>query len=143
MADHAAHASDHGSHEAHYIRIWAILLVLLLVSIAGPWAGITIVTLITAFGIAFVKAYMVAKNFMHVTVESPVIWYIMLTVLALMVLFFAAVAPDVMNHDGSRWENVAAKKVTADAAAHAADAGGAHGAPASGAHGGGHGEGGH
>ena len=31
--------------------------------------GIQGVTLITAFGIAIVKAYLVAKNFMHINVE--------------------------------------------------------------------------
>ena len=47
--------------------------------------GIRVVMLITAFGIALVKAYMVAKNFMHLNVEQPVIHYIMAIGVALMV----------------------------------------------------------
>jgi len=38
--------------------------------------GIKVVTLITAFGIALVKAYLVAKNFMHINVERRFIPYI-------------------------------------------------------------------
>ncbi|MCO4744735.1 MAG: cytochrome C oxidase subunit IV family protein, partial [Proteobacteria bacterium] len=98
--------------EKSYVRIWAILLVLLLASVVGPligeMTGMMIITLITAFGIAFVKAWLVIKEFMHLTEEPPVIHYILITCIAFMFLFFAAVAPDVMNHHGSRWVNVAA-----------------------------------
>ena len=66
--------------------------------------GHKIVTLITAFGIAIVKAYLVAKNFMHINVEKRFIPYIVLTVLVFMLLFFAGVAPDVMKKDGRQWE---------------------------------------
>ena len=57
------------THHTNYVKIWAILCVLLAISIAGPLLEIRIVTLITAFGIAVVKAYIVAKNFMHVNVQ--------------------------------------------------------------------------
>ena len=40
------------------------------VSVVGPMLGIRAVTLITAFGIALVKAYLVAKNFMHLNVAE-------------------------------------------------------------------------
>lgn len=129
--DHAAHA-DHGG-EAHvhhydYPRIWAILVALLVVSVLGPMLGIKIITLITAFGIALVKAYMVVKYFMHLDVQQPFVHYFLATALAFMVLFFAAVSPDVMNHDGTRWENVAAKEATARVEAMEAAGGGEHGA---------------
>ena len=66
--------------------------------------GIKVVTLITAFGIALVKAYLVAKNFMHINVEKRFVPYIVATVLVFMVLFFAGVAPDVMKKQGTQWE---------------------------------------
>ena len=55
------------SEHAHpnYVKIWAILLGLLAVSVAGPFLGIWWVTLITAFGVALVKAYLVSANFMR------------------------------------------------------------------------------
>ena len=47
-----------------------------MVSVAGPMLGVKWLTLITAFGIAIVKAYLVAKNFMHVNVEQRFVAYI-------------------------------------------------------------------
>ena len=44
--------SDHG--HTNYIKIWGILLVLLIVSYLGPMLELRVVTLLTAFGIAFV-----------------------------------------------------------------------------------------
>jgi len=107
MSDHAhaAHA-DHGdsaAHEAHYKKIWVVLLVLLLISFAGPFLGIRVVTMLTAFGIAVVKAWLVAKHFMHVTVQPRFVMYLMGTCLVFMLLFFAGAAPDVMEHEGANW----------------------------------------
>ena len=51
-----SHASARPHDHTHYIRIWAILCALLVVSVAGPMVGIRFVTLVTAFGIAIVKA---------------------------------------------------------------------------------------
>ena len=70
---------------------------------AGPFLEIQAVTLITAFGIAVVKAYLVAVHFMHINVTKRYIVYITATTLIFMLLFFAAVAPDVMQEDGSNW----------------------------------------
>ena len=88
----------------NYVRIWGVLCVLLVISILGPLLGIQTVTLITAFGIAVVKAYLVAKNFMHLDVQPRFVVYMLSTVLAFMFLFFYGAAPDVMRHQGSGWE---------------------------------------
>jgi caa(3)-type oxidase subunit IV len=101
MSEHA-HADAHSP--AHYVRIWSLLLVLLVISVAGPMLGVQWVTLVTAFGIAIVKAYLVAKHFMHVNVEQRFVTYALVTALVFMLLFFAAVAPDVMKKDGTGWE---------------------------------------
>jgi caa(3)-type oxidase subunit IV len=92
------------SHHRNYPKIWAILVVLLVISVAGPFLGIRTVTLITAFGIAIVKAYLVAKNFMHLDVQKPIIHWILATALVFMVLLFSGVAPDVMKDDGLMWK---------------------------------------
>jgi hypothetical protein len=79
--------------------------------------------LLTAFGIAIVKAYLVAANFMHLNIEKRYVSYLLLTALAFMMLFYAGVSPDVMNHRGRQWENVAAQQeveraLAAERAAH-------------------------
>jgi caa(3)-type oxidase subunit IV len=100
----AAHAAEHEHHEhPNYVRIWAILLVLLVISVLGPMIGIQAVTLITAFGIAIVKAYLVAKNFMHLNIEPRFVAYLLTTMLVFMLLFFAGSSPDVMRFEGSNW----------------------------------------
>ncbi|NRA32672.1 MAG: cytochrome C oxidase subunit IV family protein [Polyangiaceae bacterium] len=103
-------AADHGHHTpAFYVKIWVILLMLLGVSLAGPEIGIQWVTLLTAFGIAVVKAYLVAKNFMHLNLERRYVVYLLLTAVAFMFLFYAGTSPDIMNHVGRNWTNVAAQ----------------------------------
>lgn len=122
MAEHEEHAG-HG--QAYYVKIWGVLLVLLGASILGPLVAPHIesaaagagahfvkgwmITLMTAFGIAVYKAYLVAANFMHLRIEKRYITYLLATMLTLMLLFFAGVSPDVMEHEGQNWENVAAE----------------------------------
>lgn|SRR5574338_101954 len=115
-AEHAEHHAE-VHHHPNYLRIWAALLLLLVISVAGPMFGVKWVTLITAFGIAVVKAYLVARNFMHINVEKRFIAYAMVTVLVFVVLFFAGSAPDVMKDEGQRWEKPAWKAAEASAAA--------------------------
>lgn len=104
MAEHAhAHAHGGGHGDAFYVRIWAILLVLLVISIIGPELGIRVVTLITAFGIAIVKAYMVGRHFMHLGIERKWVVWILFVMLAFMLVMFAGIAPDVLKHEGQNW----------------------------------------
>jgi caa(3)-type oxidase subunit IV len=117
MTDHAHAATAHGDHHeehvhppSHYVKIWAILCVLLALSIAGPMLGVKLVTLLTAFGIAIVKAYIVCTYFMHLNIEKKYAAYLLATALAFIALFYFAVAPDVMNHQGRNWENTGAKQ---------------------------------
>jgi caa(3)-type oxidase subunit IV len=115
MADPAAHAE---AHHVNYVRVWQILLGLLVVSVLGPMIGIKIVTLITAFGIAVVKAYLVAKNFMHLNVQPRYVVYILGTTLVFMLLFFAGSAGDVMKHSGENWRKPYREPVPAAEAPH-------------------------
>jgi hypothetical protein len=105
---------------AHYGKVWLTLTILFVVSYCGPlfiapeagkMFGATVgkvVLMSTAFGIAIWKASLVVKEFMHLPVEKRFIWYIEGIVVAFMFLFFFAVAPDVMHHEGRNWENRAA-----------------------------------
>ena len=92
------------AHHRNYVKIWAILVVLLVISVVGPMTGIRVVMLTTAFGIALVKAYLVAKNFMHLDVEKPIVHWLLLVGLALMVLLYGALAPDVQKGEGQYWK---------------------------------------
>ncbi len=95
--------SEEHTHHPNYVKIWAILCGLLAVSVVGPMFGIQTVTLITAFGIACVKAYMVVKNFMHINIAKRYVTYLVATCLVFMLLLFAGTAPDVMKPDGENW----------------------------------------
>jgi caa(3)-type oxidase subunit IV len=97
-------------HHPNYVKIWAILVVLLLVSVVGSFSSIRAIVLIAAFGVAVVKAFLVAKNFMHVTIEKRWVPYLLLVMIAFVVILFAGVAPDVMNHSGLHWSNDAAQQ---------------------------------
>ncbi len=101
MSEHAEHG------DSHYIKIWAWLLVLLIISFIGPEFGIQWVTLLTAFGIAVVKAYLVAVHFMHINLTPRFMIYTITTTLVFMLLFFAGTAPDVMKSSGTNWEKPA------------------------------------
>jgi caa(3)-type oxidase subunit IV len=99
--------------EAHvqhpnYVKIWAILVALLIVSLIGSMSHMRAVLLIAAFGVAVVKAYLVAKNFMHVNVEKRWVPYLLIVCLLFIFIFFAGVSPDVMKHSGLHWTNPSA-----------------------------------
>lgn len=97
--------ASHAKHETNYVKIYGILLVLFVISVLGPTLGIEAVTLITAFGLAIVKATMVAGYFMHLNVEKRYVWYILLGMLVFMIVLFAGVAPDVMKSSGQNWRD--------------------------------------
>jgi caa(3)-type oxidase subunit IV len=110
--------------EAHvqhpnYVKTWAILVLLLIVSVLGSMTHIRDVVLIAAFGVALVKAYLVAKNFMHINVEKRWVPYLLVMCLLLVAVLFAGVAPDVMKHAGLNWTNPSANPpASAGAAKH-------------------------
>ncbi len=102
--------SEESHSHTNYVKIWAILLVLLFVSVLGPLVGNFYITLITAFGIAIVKALMVCAYFMHLKTEKRIVWYMLLASVALMVLFFSALMPDIMRSEGDNWEKTVVLK---------------------------------
>jgi caa(3)-type oxidase subunit IV len=101
------------SHHPNYKKIYVTLVILLVISVAGPFVGVVWITLLTAFGIALVKANLVVQNFMHLRWEKRIMKWMLATSLVLMFLFFAGVAPDVMQHNGHQWVNDAAIAATA------------------------------
>lgn len=98
--------SAHAEPTSHYVKIWAWLTVLFVISVCGPMLEIRSITLITAFGIAFVKAFLVAYHFMHLKIEKKYITYMLLAMVLMGILFFAGTAPDVMTPGGQNWERI-------------------------------------
>ncbi len=97
-------SEEHAEHSVQgYVKVWGVLVVLLVISVIGPELGIQWVTLVTAFGIAVVKAWLVATRFMHIREEPPFVSYAVISSLVLMFLFFFLTAPDVMKDDGTNW----------------------------------------
>jgi caa(3)-type oxidase subunit IV len=100
--------SEHEEHpHINYKKIYVILLVLFAVSVIGPEIGkafeMKIITLITAFGIAVVKAWMVCSYFMHLKYELRFISLMLFSCAGLLLLFFIGVAPDVLKAKGTNW----------------------------------------
>ena len=108
-----AHADAPRHDETNYVAIWGVLCALLGVSVLGPMAGVRFLTLITAFGIAIVKAYIVCRYFMHLNIEKKWVAYVLGFMLALMLVFFGGVAPDVLTHEGLRWQRTYVEPATA------------------------------
>ncbi len=106
-------SEQHESHHPNYTKIYIWLLILLVISVAGPFLEITWVTLVTAFGIAVVKATLVIQNFMHLKWERAIVKWMLATSVVFMGLLFFGVAPDVMEHEGQRWVNVSAQEAVA------------------------------
>ena len=100
---HENHEQQEHHEHPNYIKVYWILQALLVISVIGPEFEIQIVTLITAFGVACVKAYMVAVNFMHINIAKRYVTYLVATCLVFMLLFFAGTAPDVMKAEGDNW----------------------------------------
>jgi caa(3)-type oxidase subunit IV len=101
-----------GHKHPSYIKIYFTLLVLFIVSVAGPEIahifgieGIsrTILVLSTAFGIAIWKAYLVCAYFMHLKFEKIYAPYILLACFSLLLVFFFGTATDAMFSNGHNW----------------------------------------
>jgi len=119
-----------GHSHPNYKKIYIWLLILFVVSVAGPEAadimglegGIRlVVVLTTAFGIALVKAYMVCAYFMHLKFEKIYAPYILLSCLALLFIFFFGVATDIMKPDGKNWKKPYEEPVVAAGGHHGHD----------------------
>ena len=96
---------DHDHGPMHYVKLWGVLVVLFIISVIGPELGVRWVTLVTAFGIAIVKALIVAAYFMHLNIEKKYIHYMLYTMLVFVGIFFTGIMTDVMKPTGSNWIN--------------------------------------
>lgn len=98
-----------------YFKIYIMLLILFVISVLGPelaeWMDLQgatrlILILVTAFGIALVKAYYVLAYFMHLKFEKIYAPYLLLSMVALLFVFFFGTATDSMKSEGHHWEKL-------------------------------------
>ena len=99
MSDNTEHA------HIDYWKIYKWLLLLFAISVLGPalFPSIKFIVLLTAFGIAIIKALLVAGNFMHLNVERKYIWHLFLICLVFLLVLFAGTASDILNKHGNNW----------------------------------------
>jgi len=130
-----------GHKHPSYIKIYITLVILFLVSVAGPeiahrfgMQGVsrTVLVLSTAFGIAIWKAYLVCAYFMHLKFEKVYAPYILLGCLSLLFVFFFGTATDAMFSNGQNWiksysEEAAAAEAASRSHGGHAEEGGSHG----------------
>lgn len=123
-----------GHKHPSYFKIYILLLVLFIISVAGPEVAEMlhlegpprlILVLVTAFGIALVKAYYVCCYFMHLKFEKIYAPYILLTCAALLFVFFFGTATDAMKAEGHHWKKTYVEEIR-EADAHGHDAPEAH-----------------
>ena len=124
MSEHAHAEHGHEDHSDHYRSVFKWLLIFFAISFVGPLLADFFVedfglphtigfifTMITAFGVAFLKARLVIVHFMHLPKEKPYISYILQTTLVLIAIFIAGVMVDVLAHEGQNWTNESAKAI--------------------------------
>ena len=95
-----------GHSSSHYFKIYFALVILFLISWVVPEVSENkIIILLSAFGIAAVKAYMVVAYFMHLNIEKKFVLYMLITTLAFMYLLFVVLTADIKQKKGHNWKS--------------------------------------
>ena len=90
-----------GGMRPSYVAIWVWLVALLTVSLfANYLPGGRRVALLVIFGMALVKALLVAGNYMHLRWEPKFVTLALVGALACIAIFFLLLLPDMVLRDG-------------------------------------------
>lgn len=81
-----------------YIKIWAALLVLLFISLYLASHGERVLATTLIFGIATIKAVLVAAYYMGLRWESKWVTSILLIGIVFMVILYTGLVPDIVYH---------------------------------------------
>lgn len=84
--------------ERHYFVIWLWLVALVVISVAAASVLPKAQALTLIFLIAIVKALLVARNYMHLKNEKPIIYAMALVPLAFIIIFLFGLFPDFVYH---------------------------------------------
>lgn len=85
-------------HERHYLIIWLWLVALVGISVAAASVLPKFQALALIFSIAIVKAFLVARHYMHLKNEKPIYYAMVLVPLAFVIILLFGLVPDFAYH---------------------------------------------
>lgn len=86
------------AHSRHYLAIWYWLMALVILSVAAASTLPKLQAMVLIFSVAIVKAFLVARYYMHLKHERVIIYAIALVPLAFVVIFLFGLFPDFVFH---------------------------------------------
>jgi caa(3)-type oxidase subunit IV len=86
------------AHSRHYLAIWFWLMALVIVSVAAATVLPKLQAMVLIFSVAIVKAFLVARHYMHLKNERAIIYAIALVPIAFVVIFLVGLVPDFVYH---------------------------------------------
>jgi caa(3)-type oxidase subunit IV len=94
MGETPGHEAEH--HHPNYLAIWTVLVVLLVLGIAVGFVKSPVLGAVLVFGVATVKAFLVAANYMHLTFEPLFVRAIVLCGIAIVLIVLIGLIPDIV-----------------------------------------------
>ncbi len=85
-------------HSRHYLAIWYWLMALVVVSVAAASFLPKRQALVLIFTVALIKAFLVARNYMHLKNERAIIYAMALVPLTFIIIFLLGLFPDFVQH---------------------------------------------
>jgi cytochrome c oxidase subunit 4 len=93
--------SEHAEHEhPNYFAIFIALMVLLGLSIAFGFIGNPVLMNVLVFGVAGIKAILVARYFMHLKFEPRFVTVILIGAVLCLVALYIMTSPDIVWRNG-------------------------------------------
>jgi len=86
------------AHSRHYLTIWLWLMALVILSVAAASVLPKLQAMVLIFSVAIVKAFLVARHYMHLKHERAIIYAIALVPLVFVVIFLIGLFPDFVYH---------------------------------------------
>jgi caa(3)-type oxidase subunit IV len=86
------------AHSRHYLTIWFWLMAMVILSVAAASALPKLQAMMLIFSVAIVKAFLVARHYMHLRHERAIIYAIALVPLVFVVIFLIGLFPDFVYH---------------------------------------------
>lgn len=94
MGERHGHEADHA--HPNYVAVWTLLVVLLIIGVAVGFVKNPVLGAVMVFGVASVKALLVAANFMHLKFEPLLVRVILLCGVACVLIVLIGLIPDIV-----------------------------------------------